>query len=598
MRDAPGRQLVDEVHELLGHLDPAREVRVDGDDHQVRAPRAVEQVVVHGLLRLLVQLCGGETGVGGSEPGVEVAAREHVVARLERDRHHPGRAGPQERQQTAHVADERQRPLGHVTGQVGVLGNAHGAEHPLDRHEPVLVKPELLLEAEQPRDRAVDAALRDPAVPDGRVNGINGLGDVRGHQQHIRPGHDGLHRGLTARKEAVDGAHVHRVREDQAREAQVAAQQVQEHGPRQRRRNPFTGNVRHRDVRRHDGAHPRSDRRAKRHELDRVHALALHADDRKLQMGVDLGVAVSGKVLARGDRSVLLEAPNERRSHLGHGFRILAERADVDDGVVGVVVYVQHGRERNVHADGQRLGGRDPAKLVRVPGISQGAEGHERREGRGPAEHDVGRRMQGAREPEAGARLQVCADQQRNLGVPLEIVELHGDVHRRAHGHDDATDALLLDPLDHPFVGVGALRSEGAQHKRHDHLADLLAEGHLVEDPLGPWSRRRRGPNQGGDRTRDGVRHSGRGLRRNCFGRGLPRRRDGRSRTSGGGRTGADRNGQERKKQDPQRARRVITTGRSGGHGGRGHEPWGSLCAGNHVVDTPGSPGRSSAEIE
>ena len=60
---------------------------------------------------------------------------------------------------------------------------------------------------------------------------------------------------------------------------------------------------------------------------------------------------------------------------------------------------------------------------------------------------------------EAGARLQVGGDQERDVGVRLEVVELGGHVGGRAHRHDDAADALLLDHAHDTLVAGGAGRA-------------------------------------------------------------------------------------------------------------------------------------------
>ena len=80
-------------------------------------------------------------------------------------------------------------------------------------------------------------------------------------------------------------------------------------------------------------------------------------------MGVLLGVAVTGKVLPRGEHPVLLDPAHDRRAELRHELRILSEGAETDDGILGVVVDVQHRRERHVDAERAALAAGDASKL-------------------------------------------------------------------------------------------------------------------------------------------------------------------------------------------------------------------------------------------
>ena len=82
--------------------------------------------------------------------------------------------------------------------------------------------------------------------------------------------------------------------------------------------------------------HANLDRCAERHQLDRVEPGARRLDDRKSAMRVDVGIAVSRKML-RGSQDVLaLHSPNECGHVAADLLRILAETPGIDHRVVGI----------------------------------------------------------------------------------------------------------------------------------------------------------------------------------------------------------------------------------------------------------------------
>ena len=127
-------------------------------------------------------------------------------------------------------------------------------------------------------------------------------------------------------------------------------------------------------------------------------------------------------------------------------------------------------------ADGAALDRGDAAHLVGVQLPAGGRHPH------------IGGEGGAAVEAHGGAALEVGGDQQGNAGVPLQDVELGGDVERRADGDDDAADLQRVHPrprLDETGV-IG--RGVGAGNPRHDQLADLGAKRQAVEQVLGPGS--------------------------------------------------------------------------------------------------------------
>ena len=84
-------------------------------------------------------------------------------------------------------------------------------------------------------------------------------------------------------------------------------------------------------------------------EVDGVDVFLCVVDDRKVEMAVGLGVAVSGKMLRHSHNPLALEATHIGDSLLRHRLSILAERAHADDGVLGVGVEVNHRGEVDMH---------------------------------------------------------------------------------------------------------------------------------------------------------------------------------------------------------------------------------------------------------
>src|SRR5919205_414467 len=95
-----------------------------------------------------------------------------------------------------------------------------------------------------------------------------------------------------------------------------------------------------------------------------VETCAVSADGRKADVRVYRRVAVAGEMFGGRERAALARAADGRRDELGHAPRVFAEGADVDDGVVGVVVEVGDGAEQPVDAEGAGLLGGDAGLLV------------------------------------------------------------------------------------------------------------------------------------------------------------------------------------------------------------------------------------------
>ena len=138
--------------------------------------------------------------------------------------------------------------------------------------------------------------------------------------------------------------------------------------------------------------------------------LAIAGNDGEREMRIDADVAVARKMLGGGEGAVFLHAANELGDVFGNALRVFAERAHIDDGIIGIVVHVRVGRENPVHARGARFERDGFADRVGELGIARGGDGHR------------GGKRRAFVEPHAGAGFEVRAEQQRNFRAALQFV--------------------------------------------------------------------------------------------------------------------------------------------------------------------------------
>ena len=128
--------------------------------------------------------------------------------------------------------------------------------------------------------------------------------------------------------------------------------------------------------------------------------------------------------------SVFLHSVNERLAHRRDEVRILAERTHPDHGIAGVVIHVEHGRERHVNAQRATLCRSDAAFLVGERRISRGADAHLVGEHRAATEIDVVRQEVAPALAEGDAGFVVSADDERQTAQSLHRVQLVGRLDR------------------------------------------------------------------------------------------------------------------------------------------------------------------------
>ena len=183
-------------------------------------------------------------------------------------------------------------------------------------------------------------------------------------------------------------------------------------------------------MRSHDCAHAGIYRSAKWNELDTIQPRACGGDRRQSEVGVPVGVAVTGKVLSRCDHAVLLQPTDERGAEHGCQSRILAEGADANHRVCGIVVDVQNRRERDVNPERASFRRRDASLIVGERAIARRSDPHLGGEDRRAAQVDsIGEEVATAGAV-AGAELEIRANEQRQCAEPLHRVQLLRDLDR------------------------------------------------------------------------------------------------------------------------------------------------------------------------
>ena len=228
-------------------------------------------------------------------------------------------------------------------------------------------------------------------------------------------------------------------------------------------------------------------------------------------MRILVGVAVPGKMLARGEHAMLLNAVDQRRAHVGDEVRILAERAHADDGIRRIVVDVEHRRERDVNAERAALERGDAPLLVRERRIARGAEPHLVGEHRRAAEIDVVRKEVSAALAEAGAGLESAPNSSGralsrcmafsfsavSIGEPTDMMKpptcwSRDELARRASSRRSTSACSRQTPAARP----------AARPCRGATCVASTESAHAARARRGDWARRRRTGNSRRRRTR------------------------------------------------------------------------------------------------
>jgi len=158
-------------------------------------------------------------------------------------------------------------------------------------------------------------------------------------QHDVAAGGDRAHRRLARRQPPRDGVHPHRVGVNEPVELHLATQQAGDDGGTERGGAELAGvELRHLDVRGHDAVGAHGNAGAERGQLDAIEPFTRLPDDRQADVGIDIGVAVTRKVLERGEHAAGAQSAHVGRHVAPDLFGHLAERSRVDHRVARVVV--------------------------------------------------------------------------------------------------------------------------------------------------------------------------------------------------------------------------------------------------------------------
>src|SRR5450759_5202644 len=147
------------------------------------------------------------------------------------------------------------------------------------------------------------------------------------------------------------------------------------------------------------------------------------------------------------DHAVILQAMNESDTHPRGELRILAIGARIDDGIVRIVVDVEHRRVRDVDSERAPFECGKTSLLISERGVSRCANRHLR------WEHDRSSQIDGvgnevpATCAESGASLEIRPEQKGDLAHRLQCIQLRGHFDGRTHRDCEASDLFLLDVL-------------------------------------------------------------------------------------------------------------------------------------------------------
>ncbi len=160
-------------------------------------------------------------------------------------------------------------------------------------------------------------------------------------------------------------------------------------------------------------------------------------DDGQVEVRVDLSIAVAGKMLGRGKRAVFFDAAHIRFDEGRNPLRIFAERTHVDDGILGVAVYVRNGRENQMNANSPRFSRGNAADGKGVFGTAGRSDGHGMRKRRAILEPHGSAAFEIRRKEQRDARCFLQEIDQRRRRVWFTAFDSEGAGTRAQHESTD-----------------------------------------------------------------------------------------------------------------------------------------------------------------
>src|ERR1700746_2775362 len=200
-------------------------------------------------------------------------------------------------------------------------------------------------------------------------------------------------------------------------------------------------------------------------------------------MRISAHITVAGKMLFSRARAIFFDAPNESRGEIGHLFRLLAERADIDDWVRGVVIHICVGCKYPVDPGGASLERGIFSSCVCKFRIIRRTNCHRRRE------------IRALVETHACTALKISSNQERHFGMCLERVHDYGrwiylaafNSKRTANRPEDKSPNVILFNLVQQIPICRTLyRLKNSEVVGHQHLPELFANGHFSQRGFHP----------------------------------------------------------------------------------------------------------------
>src|ERR1700722_20614756 len=95
----------------------------------------------------------------------------------------------------------------------------------------------------------------------------------------------------------------------------------------------------------HYGTNTRGNRGTERNQFDSFQFSPAPRNGRERKMRIHADISVAGKMFCARQAAIFFNSADELRDVFGDALRIFAERTNIDDGIVGVVVDVRVGSE-------------------------------------------------------------------------------------------------------------------------------------------------------------------------------------------------------------------------------------------------------------
>ena len=219
----------------------------------------------------------------------------------------------------------------------------------------------------------------------------------------------------TFRIHAGEPAHIHRIGDHQSLETELLLQDSRDN------RAGVCGDAgrirfKHRsgNVRDHHGVCPGVNGRAEGWKIDLLNLFAGSIYRRHSQVRVGCRVAVSGKVLGRGQKPRAARAADIGAHQRANLRGIFSKRTSVDDRIDWVGIDVSNRHQVPLHADGARFLRHHAPKPLRQFRLAGGAERH------------AVRKHRGSIQAHGEAAFIVGSHKQRDFGGMLKLIDQHG----------------------------------------------------------------------------------------------------------------------------------------------------------------------------